>query len=58
VYHGIDWNTEAYSSTLKALSTVIITLAFFLMVRGANRIKYYLNGLSRKISKANLAEKL
>jgi hypothetical protein len=54
VYAGIDWNNDPVNSAKKALSTIIITVAFFLLVRLAQSIKFYLNGVNRKIAKTNM----
>jgi len=58
VYYGIDWNNDALMSLVKALASTIVTLLFFLMVLVANRVKFYMNGVSRKVSKASFAYKL
>lgn len=58
VYAGIDWNNDAINSTKKALLTVIITVAFFLMVLLAQTIKFYLNGVDRKIVKSKMVKNI
>ena len=41
----VEWDPEGKVAAAKALASIIITTAFFLIVRMANRLKYWLNGL-------------
>ena len=41
----IEWDPEGKIAISKAIASIIITTSFFLLVRMANRLKYWLNGL-------------
>jgi len=57
VYDGIDWNNDAGKSLIKALSTSIVTLTFFILLKIGNRFKFWANGISSKIQLVNKIQK-
>jgi len=45
VYQGIDWNNDAFTSLLKALSTTIVTFVFFIMIKCGMWFKNWATGI-------------
>lgn len=58
VYPGIDWINDPKGSAIKSHATLVVTFAFFLMIKSMVFVKFKLNGITQKIAKTEIVEKI